>query len=40
MSATYLAADMAELSFAESAYGETPARPGEHDDAQTTAISL
>ena len=39
-SATYLAADMAELSFAESAYGETPARPGEHDDAQTTAISL
>jgi len=39
-SATYLVADVAELSFAESAHGATLAGPTERDEAQTTAISL
>jgi hypothetical protein len=39
-SATYLAADMPELSFAESAYGAMPAGPTERDETQTSAISL
>ena len=39
-SATYLAADLPELSFAESAYGATPAGPAECDETETTAISL
>ena len=39
-SATYLAADMSLLSFAESAHGESCVATAEHDDVQATAISL